>query len=240
MADAAGGRGPQAGLLQVSRAAPRTRSISGGDVTRATNSWEAPEIGRPGALTFGLNATRGLYAGWGGCAPRGARGFPVYRPEHWAFAGTGLYYGDVLGGESHVFGYEVDGLDYVIRNGLPEPTPDAGAPDGLQVLALGMSSLVEESADVPLADRFLTDEDGRFVAETLFGTPSDDNLEKVKRGCGMIVTFPRGRGRGLSRRQLRMGGGAAAPRRDGRDGDEERAGPVSRAAAASDMAGAIA
>ena len=52
----------------------------GGDVTRATNSWEAPEIGRPGAATFGLNATRGLYAGWGGCAPRGVRGFPVYRP----------------------------------------------------------------------------------------------------------------------------------------------------------------
>jgi len=166
----------------------------GGDVTRATNAWEAPEIGRPGALTFGLNASRGLYAGWGGCAPRGARGFPVYRPEHWAFAGTGIFYGDILGGESHVFGYEVDGLDYIIRNGLPEPTPDAGAPDGLVVLALGMSSLVEESADVPLADQFLTDEDGRFIAETLFGTPSDENLEKIKRGCGMIVTFPRGRG----------------------------------------------
>jgi hypothetical protein len=166
----------------------------GGDVTRATNSWEAPEIGRPGALTFGLNATRGLYAGWGGCAPRGARGFPVYRPEHWAFAGTGLFYGDILGGQSHVFGYEVDGLDYVIRNGLPEPTPEAGAPPGLEVLALGMSSLVEESADLALADRFLSDEDGRFVAETLYGTPSDANLEKVKRGCGMIVTFPRGVG----------------------------------------------
>ncbi|TIW38067.1 MAG: hypothetical protein E5V61_32665, partial [Mesorhizobium sp.] len=33
-----------------------------GDVTRATNSWEAPEIGRPGSATFGLNATRGVYA----------------------------------------------------------------------------------------------------------------------------------------------------------------------------------
>ncbi len=166
----------------------------GGDVTRATNSWEAPEIGRPGAMTFGLNATRGLYAGWGGCAPRGVRGFPVYRPEHWAFAGTGLYYGDILGGESHIFGYEVDGLDYVIRNGLPEPTGEGSPPEGLEVLALGMSSLVEESADIPTADRFLGDEDGRFVAETLHGSGSDENLEKVKRGCGMIVNFPRGKG----------------------------------------------
>lgn len=163
-----------------------------GDVTRATNSWEAPEIGRPGAATFGLNATAGLYAGWGGCVPRGARGFPVYRPEHWAFAGTGLYYGDLLGAGSHVFGYEVDGLDHVIRNGLPEATGKGGAPAGVQILAVGMASQVEESADVPAG--FLNDEDGRFNAETLYGSPSDENLEKVKRGNGMIVNFERGRG----------------------------------------------
>jgi hypothetical protein len=34
---------------------------------------------------------------------------------------TGLYYGDLLGADGHAFGYEVDGLDYVIRNGLPGP-----------------------------------------------------------------------------------------------------------------------
>ena len=165
-----------------------------GNDTRATNSWEAPEVGRPGALTFGLNATAGLYAGWGGCAPRGSRGFPVYRPEHWAFAGTGIFYGDVLGDEGQVFGYEVDGLDHVIRNGLPEPTPESGAPDGLQILAVGLASQVEESADIARDGMFLNDEDGRFTAETLYGTPSDANLDKVKRGNGMIVTFPRGKG----------------------------------------------
>ncbi|RWB33037.1 MAG: hypothetical protein EOS57_14065 [Mesorhizobium sp.] len=166
----------------------------GGDVTRATNSWEAPEIGRPGASTFGLNATGGLYAGWGGCAPRGVRGFPVYRPEHWAFAGTGIYYGDLLGADSHVYGYEVDGLDHEIRGGLPYPAPNSGAPDGLQILAVGMAAQVEESADVPFEGRFLGDEDGRFTAETLFGEASDANLDKVKRGNGMIVNFPRGKG----------------------------------------------
>ena len=89
-----------------------------------------PKIGRPGAKTFGLNSTKGVYAGWGGCTPRGVRGFPVYRPEHWAFAETGLFYGDVLGAESHVYGYEVDGLDYEIRNGRPHPTATSGAPAG--------------------------------------------------------------------------------------------------------------
>jgi len=164
------------------------------DPSRTTTSWEAAEVGRPGAATFGLNATRGLYAGWGGCAPRGVRGFPVYRPEHWAFSGTGLFYGDVLGSEGHVFGYEVDGLDYVIRDGLPEPTGIEGTPDGLTILALGLSSLVEESADLPAEGRFLSDEDGRFCAEVLIGRDDAAALEKVKRGAGMIVTFPRGRG----------------------------------------------
>ncbi len=166
----------------------------GGDVTRVTNSWEAPEIGRPGALTFGLNATNGVYAGWGGCAPRGARGFPVYRPGHWAFAGTGLFYGDLLGADSHIYGYEVDGLSYDIRHGLPYPSVDSGAPEGLEILALGMASQVEESDILAPEDQFFGDEDGRFIAETLYGEATDENMEKVRYSNGMIVNFKRGRG----------------------------------------------
>ena len=166
----------------------------GGDVTRATNSWEAPEIGRPGALTFGLNATSGVYAGWGGCAPRGVRGFPVYRPGHWAFAGTGLFYGDLLGADSHIYGYEVDGLSYDIRHGLPYPSADSGAPEGLEILALGMASQVEESDILAPEDQFFGDEDGRFIAEALYGDASDENLEKVRYSNGMIVNFKRGKG----------------------------------------------
>lgn len=166
----------------------------GPDQARTTTSWEAPEVGRPGAETFGLNATRGLYVGWGGCAPRGLRGFPVFRPEHWAFAGTGLYYGDVLGQESHVFGYEVDGLDYVVRNGLPEATGAEGAPEDVEILALGFSSTIEENADVPQEDQFLTDADARFVAQTLAGDEGPAGLERTKRGSGMIVSFRRGAG----------------------------------------------
>lgn len=164
------------------------------DPRRTTTSWEAPEVGRPGAATFGLNATRGLYAGWGGCAPRGVRGFPVYRPGHWAFAGTGLCYGDLLGAGSQIFGYEVDGVDYVIRNGLPYATGREGAPDGLEILALGMSSLMEERISVAADDQFLSDTDARFAATVLTGDDDVDGLDSVKRGCGMIVNFRRGRG----------------------------------------------
>ena len=122
------------------------------------------------------------------------RGFPVYRPEHWAFAGTGLCYGDLLGAPGHAFGYEVDGLEYLIRDGLPEPTETSGAPPGLEILALGMSSLKEEPSDVPVGDRFLSDDDAKYVAEILRGDSSDASVDRVKRGAGMIVNFARGRG----------------------------------------------
>jgi hypothetical protein len=164
-----------------------------GDVTRATNSWEAPEIGRPGALTFGLNASAGVYVGWGNCAGRGVRGFPVYRPEHWAFAGTGLSYGDMLGADSHVFGYEVDGLDHVIRNGLPEPTYSDGAPEGVQILALGLATLVEEGQGLPPGG-FLVDDEAKAVASTRYHDDGPEAVDKVKRGSGMIVNFSRGKG----------------------------------------------
>jgi hypothetical protein len=162
------------------------------DTSRTTNAWEAPEVGRPGTSTFGLNAMAGVYAGWGGCIPRGVRGFPIYRPEHWAFRNTGLYYGDVLGQESHIYGYEVDGLDFTMKRGLPYPTGEGNPPEGIQILGLGMASLVEESADV--LPGWLNDEDAVFTAETLYGEATPEAMDKVKRGNGMIVNFPKGKG----------------------------------------------
>jgi len=187
-------RGGKAQVCYKYRARAEDPVYKSADPSRTTGSWEASETGRPGAATFGLNATNGLYAGWGACAPRGVRGFPVYRPEHWAFAGTGLCYGDLLGACGHAFGYEVDGLDYIIREGLPEPTATSGAPAGLQILALGMSSLKEERSSVPLDDRFLSDDDAKYVAEMRLGASSEAAVDRVKRGAGMIVTFVRGRG----------------------------------------------
>ena len=187
-------RGGKAQVCYKYRARAEDPVFKSADPSRTSGLWEAPETGRPGALTFGLNAMNGLYAGWGACAPRGVRGFPVYRPEHWAFAGTGLCYGDLLGAPGHAFGYEVDGLEYLIRDGLPEPTETSGAPPGLQILALGMSSLKEEPLDVPLDDRFLSDDDAKYVAEILRGDSSDASVDRVKRGAGMIVNFSRGSG----------------------------------------------
>lgn len=161
---------------------------------RTATLWDTPEVGRPETRTFGLTSTRGIYAGWLGCAPRGARGFPIYRPEHWAFADTGLFYGDVLGAESHIFGYEVDGLDYEIRDGLPYPTSTSGAPKGLEILAVGLASQAEWSSDLPPEALPMGESEVRNAAEMLFGEASRAHIEKLKRGSGMMVNFKRGGG----------------------------------------------
>ena len=164
------------------------------DSNRITTSWEAAETGRPGAMTFGLNAIRGVYAGWGGCVAFGAGGFPIYRPDHWAFAGTGLGYGDVLGAQSRIFAYEVDGLDYVVRQGLPFPSGAEQVPDGLEILALGLASNNEVARGVDARELFLGTEDCAFRAELLHGEINAETMGLAGRGCGMIVAFQRGRG----------------------------------------------
>ena len=159
-----------------------------------TTAWESLEVGRPGASTFGVNALRGMYAGWAGAAPRGVGGFTVYRPEHWAIAGTDLYYGDVFGAASRIFGYEVDGLDYTFRNGLPIALGTDGAPDGIEILAMGLAVLAEENHGDRGTVAFLGDDDLRFAAEAVHGAASPEAMETMRRGSGMIVTFRKGQG----------------------------------------------
>ncbi len=184
----------RAGTAQVcyKHRAPAEDPLRG--TPRVTTTWEAPEVGRPGWRSFGLNAARGLYAGWGACASRGARGFPIYRPEHWAFAGTGLHYGDVLGAASHVFGYEVDGLEYVMRDGLPFPAAVDAAPPGIAILGLGLSSLLEEGADIDPDLSWLGQDDAGYIAGVLTGASDADAVARIKRGCGIMAHFRRGRG----------------------------------------------
>ena len=61
-------------------------------------------------------------------------------------------------------------------------------------MALGLSSLKEEPTDLAFDDRFLSDDDAKFVAEIRLGDDGDAAVERVKRGAGMIVHFHRGRG----------------------------------------------
>ena len=159
-----------------------------------TTSWESPEVNWPGSRTFGVNGSKGIYAGLGHCAGRGAGGFTVYRPAHWAFADCCLGYGDILGADSRIFGYEVDGLDHVIRDGLPWPVPGEDVPGDLEILALGPATTVEADFGLWGEDLYIADHDRRFLARMFHGAETPEALEKVTRGSGMIVTFSKGAG----------------------------------------------
>jgi len=161
---------------------------------RMTTIWEAPEVGWPGSTTFGINGVEGLYASWGGFAPRGQRGFTVYRPEHWVFGGTNLNYGDIFGAEARIFGYEVDGVDYTFRDGLPYPTGRDGAADDIEILAMAPAVLAEGAHRGEGFRYNIGDHDLRGFVRLMTGGEDAAALQRYRYGAGMLVAMPKGRG----------------------------------------------
>jgi len=163
------------------------------DRRRLTASWESEAVAWPGASTVGVNGCHGMYASWGGFAPRGSRGFTVYQPDHWAFADTGLRYADVFGAEAGIFGYEVDGLDYGFARGLPYPVPGPGIPDGIEILAMTPAVLAEQETEGDGFRYYVRDSDFEGLAGLLPGDRQEAR-ERIRYGAGMVVAMKRGRG----------------------------------------------
>lgn len=174
--------------------APDLDPLRGVDPKLLTGAWEDPRINRPGASTFGVNGLRGVYAGFGGMAPRSPGGFQVFRPAHWSLQGTGLVYADMFGDEAGIFGFEVDGLEYTFEGGLPVPTHVDGVPHGLEIVAMGWATLAEGGLPEHAYAQFLADSDARFAASILDGRTDDEAIEKRSRGCGVVISFKRGAG----------------------------------------------
>ena len=176
--------------------------VHGEQKQKTTSMWEDSVVNRPGEETFGLNAAHGIYAGVGVNVPRGAGGFTVYRPEHWAFEGADIYYGDILGKKALIFGYEVDGLDYTFEDGVPIPTDKNQAPDATQILAMGIASNFEAdhghrgSTFYYGGDPTMTGMVAKVRNDDFeFSRPANDKEKAAgARGNGMIVTFARGKG----------------------------------------------
>ena len=164
------------------------------DIDMRTGAFEAHYIDRPPVSTFGANGFRGVYSRMGGLSPRGAGGFIVYRPDHWAFAGADVYYGDVLGADVPLVGYETDGVAYTFRRGLPHPTGEDGAPEDLEILALTPVTLEEE--DHGQAGNLISIADGdlAFAAEALFGEDTPANRDKIRYGSAVITAMSKGAG----------------------------------------------
>jgi hypothetical protein len=101
-----------------------------------TSMWSDHLIGRPENQMTGVTFSRGGYHRIGRAVGNGSGGYTVYRPEHWVFEGTDVVYGDLIGADAVVVGYECDGCDLTMHDGLPAPTGLDGTPADFQVLGM--------------------------------------------------------------------------------------------------------
>jgi len=165
------------------------------DAHLVTTAWDYPPIGRPAAETMGLTGSSGVYARYGNAAPRSSGGFTVYRPNHWAFDGTDLYYGDVIGAAPvTIAAFELDSVEYTFRQGQPYPTFVDGAPENLEIIAMCPAVLAEEdrwSGTVPLGSGGASESQGLRELTGRTGDPADPSWQY---GSGMMATFTRNGG----------------------------------------------
>ena len=79
-------------------------------------------------------------------------------------------------------------------DGLPVPLGTDGAPPGLQIIAMNWATKSEFGLEEHSYYHALGDADARFVASVLEGSESPEAIEKHSRGCGMMVSFEKGKG----------------------------------------------
>jgi hypothetical protein len=180
--------------VRVVRDGARPQEVDREAPERATTIWDAHSVNRPGAHTIGLTGMAGSYSRYGAAVPRSSGSYTVYRPEHWAFAGTDLYYGDLFGGAPIcVAAFELDAVQYTFRRGLPYPTFEDGAPETLEILAMAPAVMGEQDrwgGEIPLGGSEL--ELRELLAE--LGPDTPPFLSETPYGAGMVATFTRGRG----------------------------------------------
>ena len=154
--------------------------------------WSDPLTGRPENEMTGVSFTRGGYAHCRS-APKGSGGYTVWRPGHWAFDGLRLRAGDIVGAEPVVVGYECDGCEMTLADGLPVATGAGGTPAGFEVLGTAPAHLWETSEAPPgLPDSYVGELN--WVTERLGGGDTPENRERFAYGSAVMGWFRRGLG----------------------------------------------
>jgi N,N-dimethylformamidase beta subunit-like, C-terminal len=170
-----------------------TDPIVADDPAAMTGMWSDPVCGRTERGLLGAASMYGLYARFGQATPRGVPGFVVYRPDHWLLDGTGLRYGDMLGADDGVVGYETvgtkiafDALNLPIAVADPDVAQDS-LPDDVEIVALTPVSNLA-MGEYPASIAALDDQgDLEFVAERIYGD-GEEALAKVRHGNAVVLT----------------------------------------------------
>lgn len=105
-----------------------------GDHRLLSTLWSHHLVERPENRLTGVGFLFGGYHKSHGQFMDGSGAYTVHRPDHWIFEGTGLKGGMEFGGKDSIVGYECDGCEFEIKDGLPVPTHRDGTPEGFLIL----------------------------------------------------------------------------------------------------------
>ena len=156
--------------------------------TEVTTFWSDVVVGRPENHMTGVSFTRGGYHRIGRNVTNGLGGYTVHRPGHWIFEGTGLGYGDVLGADSTVVGYECDGCVFTYRDGLPYPTGEDGTPSTFEILgSCPTQHFTRETAPRPPGPEEPSELE--YIASRIFGTRSPEAMERIRHGHAVLGAY---------------------------------------------------
>lgn len=160
---------------------------------QATHLWSHLAFGRPEAELTGLSFVFAGYHRLGMCVARGQGGFTIYDDRHWALEGTDLFYGDVLGGDLPLIGYESDGCKFQFgADGLPRATPMLGVPANLEIIGVAPCAFGEEAGRG--YNPIIPPEKLDVIAEVVFGDAGPEAQASVLRGHAVLASFKRGAG----------------------------------------------
>ncbi|MEC8923447.1 MAG: N,N-dimethylformamidase beta subunit family domain-containing protein [Actinomycetota bacterium] len=157
-----------------------------------TTMWSDPLTKRPESLMTGVSFTRGGYAHCRN-APTGSGGYTVWQPNHWAFEEVDLLTGDIIGASPVVVGYECDGCELVLENGIPVAAESPATPLGFEVLATAPARLwTTEDLPPQLHSSYVGELN--WVAERLGGGDIKENRDRFALGYAVIGSFRRNKG----------------------------------------------
>jgi hypothetical protein len=156
--------------------------------SEVTTIWSDIILGRPENTMTGVTFTRGGYHRIGRNVTSGLGGYTVHRAGHWIFDGTGLGYGDVLGSNATVVGYECDGCAFTYRDGLPYPTGEDGTPANFEILGTCPTQhFTHETAPRPPAPG--EPSELQYIASRVFGTRDSAAMERIRHGHAVLGVY---------------------------------------------------
>ena len=158
-----------------------------GDHRLLSTLWCSPFVRRPENGMTGVGFVYGGYNGFFGEFTKGpeAGAYTVHRPDHWILADTGLKRGDEIGSRAGIVGYECDGCEFDMVEGLPVPTGRDGTPEDFQILATGTARWSEADGSLNKS---------QLLRALLHGgqPPEKVSSYKTRPGCAVLGTYTRG------------------------------------------------